>query len=177
MKKEISQIDVINLEIIRRSVKSLINKASMFDQKGLNVLDIAPQVHGGAKEFFIKSTISTLDIDPNSKSTYIADLCVNNESIIPSNNFDIIICTEVLEHTINPFNAVNEIYRILKKGGICYVTTPFNFRIHGPLPDCWRFSEHGLKSLFKDFSELEINAIEDKDRFLMPIHYQTIAKK
>ncbi|MCK5818286.1 MAG: methyltransferase domain-containing protein [Psychromonas sp.] len=50
--------------------------------------------------------------------------------------------TEVLEHTLNPFRAINEIYRILKPNGILIMTTPFNFRIHNPLPDCWRISEH-----------------------------------
>lgn len=98
-------------------------------------------------------------------------------SIIPSNFFDVIICTEVLEHTLNPFNAVNELYRILKPDGKVFVSTPFNFRIHGPLPDCWRFTEHGLRALFKDYTSIEIYSKDDENRFLMPIQYHTIATK
>ena len=58
--------------------------------------------------------VSTLDINTKSNSTFIADLCSDNSDIIKNSFFDIIICTEVLEHTLNPFNAVKEIYRILK---------------------------------------------------------------
>jgi 2-polyprenyl-3-methyl-5-hydroxy-6-metoxy-1,4-benzoquinol methylase len=83
----------------------------------------------------------------------------------------------VLEHVANPFAAVAEINRMLKPGGYVYITTPFNFRIHGPLPDNWRFTIHGLKQLF---SHMEILSIEEEttgERDLMPIHYRLIARK
>lgn len=175
--KTISELDLFNLQIIRTSVEELIKHASKDDNEDMLLLEVAPQIHKGAKEFFKKAKVETLDIDIKSDATYIADLCNNNSQLIPSNRFDIIICTEVLEHTLNPFSASEELLRILKPGGKCYVSTPFNFRIHGPLPDCWRFTEYGLKSLFKNFSKIEIKEIESKDRFLMPIHYQTILIK
>ena len=177
MKKEVSLYDIVNLEIIRNGVKEVIKKAAELDSPDLLILDIAPQVHNGAKEFFSKGKIFTLDIDPNSDADYIADLCENNSNIIPSNFFDIIICTEVLEHTLNPFSAVNELCRILKPNGKVFVSTPFNFRVHGPLPDCWRFTEHGLRTLFKDYTSVEIKSIDDENRFLMPIQYHTFATK
>jgi hypothetical protein len=43
--------------------------------------------------------------------------------------------------------------------------TPFNFRIYCLLPNYCRFSGQGLKSQLNGFSELEIDAIEDKKRF------------
>lgn len=177
MKEIVSDLDIKNLNVIRNGVESLILKASKLDKEFLEVLDIAPQIHDGASKYFLKSRLSTLDIDPKSNATYICDLCNNNSLLIPSDFFDVIICTEVLEHTLNPFKAVEEIKRILKPNGYCFVSTPFNFRIHGPLPDCWRFTEHGIRSLFNDFKEVEILAIESEDRFLMPIHYQTIVRK
>lgn len=148
-----------------------------YDSDKALVLDIAPQDHEGAKPYFPKANVETLDIDKTSGATYIADLCANNEKILPPNRFDFIVCTEVLEHTLQPFDAVKEIERILKKGGLVFVSTPYNFRIHGPLPDCWRFTEHGLRALFKNFEILELSPLEDKLRFLMPIHYTLVAKK
>jgi len=173
----VSQLDVEYLEIIRKNVDDFTKEASKYDAKNILVLDIAPQIHKGASAFFKLAKVSTLDIDSKSSATYIADLCNDNSDIIPSNYFDVIICTEVLEHTLNPFNAVDEIYRILKPEGICFVTTPFNFRIHGPLPDCWRFTEHGLKQLFKSFKHVDIISVENPNRFLMPIQYKTKASK
>jgi len=91
--------------------------------------------------------------------------------------FDIIVCTEVLEHTLDPFSAVKEIYRLLKPGGILILSVPFNFRIPGPLPDCWRFTLYGLKQLLKNFSIVSIDSIDTPGRDLMPIHYTVLAIK
>jgi ubiquinone/menaquinone biosynthesis C-methylase UbiE len=174
----VSEQDVLHLSLLRENVKKFImNSAEKYDHEDCLLLDIAPQDHNGAKEFFIKSKVETLDIDKNSKANYIADLCQNNSSVIPQNFFDIVVCTEVLEHTLNPFEAVKEIYRILKPNGIACISVPFNLRIHGPLPDCWRFTEHGLRALFKSFEIYELNILETENRDLMPIHYTLIAKK
>lgn len=177
MKKKISKIDEDNLKIIRRNVVKFLGACGKeYDKKG-QLLDIAPQDHEGAKPFFKKSTIHTLDINPKSGATFIADVCNNNKKIINNSTYDLIVCTEVLEHTLQPFEAVNEIHRILKSGGYLFVSVPFNFRIHGPLPDCWRFTEHGLRAMLKNYKNVKINQIETESRFLMPIHYTVIAQK
>lgn len=176
--KTVSKFDNEVLGKLRNNIRDLIkNCAIAQDNSNKRVLDIAPQDHLGAKEFFKISEVYTLDIDVNSNAHYIADLCECNNTIIPDSYFDIIVCTEVLEHTLNPFNAVNEIFRVMKPGGIGLISTPFNFRIHGPLPDCWRFTEHGLRELFKKFSKVKIKAHETAERFLMPYQYTTIITK
>ena len=38
--------------------------------------------------------------------------------------FDLIILSEVIEHLLNPDNALKEAYRVLKSGGIFIITTP-----------------------------------------------------
>jgi ubiquinone/menaquinone biosynthesis C-methylase UbiE len=38
--------------------------------------------------------------------------------------FDLIICSEMIEHIIEPSIALKEIYRVLKKGGVLIMTTP-----------------------------------------------------
>ncbi len=42
-----------------------------------------------------------------------------------SENFDIIICYHILEHIAKDITAINEIGRVLKSSGKCYVQTPF----------------------------------------------------
>jgi SAM-dependent methyltransferase len=179
MDSRISSLDIENLEIIRRTVDELISSLkSEFDRKEFLLLDVAPQDHAGLRGKFSYAQIKTLDIDPKSKADYIADLCNNNEKIIPSGKFDMVLCSEVLEHTLTPWLAVEELHRILKPGGLAAITTPFNFRIHGPLPDCWRFSRYGLEALFKKFSKVEIKEVESIDgRFLFPVQYVTLSIK
>lgn len=174
----VSEIDKKHYLKLRENIKNFIkNLSEEYDFEDTLVMDVAPETHMGAKEFFKKSTIKTLDIDPESGSDYIIDLCVNNSDQINDETFNLIICTEVLEHVNNPFFVVNELRRMLKTGGVIAISTPFNFRIHGPLPDNWRFTIHGLKVLFSEFEVLSISSLDDDQRDLMPIQYTLIAKK
>lgn len=55
-----------------------------------------------------------------------ADKRLNIEAIEePDNKYDIIICYHVLEHIIKDEQAMEELYRILKPGGVCFIQTPF----------------------------------------------------
>ena len=178
MEKKVSEYDEVVYQKIRTNVSDFIKQqAAIYDSGLVKLLDIAPQVHAGARQFFKKAHIFTADIDEKSGADYIIDICKNNEKVIPESTFDIIVCTEVLEHTLNPFLAIREIHRLLTPGGLLLMSTPFDFRIHGPLPDCWRFTEHGIRLLLSDFKTIEIKALENENRFLMPYHYTTVAKK
>jgi len=178
MENKVSEYDKAVYQKIRNNVSAFINQqAGIYDSDLVKLLDIAPQEHAGARQFFLNSQVFTADIDEKSGANYIIDICKNNEKEVPSSTFDIIVCTEVLEHTLNPFLAIEEIHRLLKPEGVLLMSTPFDFRIHGPLPDCWRFTEHGIKALLNDFEIIEIKALENEDRFLMPHHYTTVAKK
>ena len=78
----------------------------------------------------------------------------------PDNSQDAIICSSVLEHVENPFQAADELYRTLKPGGYCYVFVPFLFFYHVPTSghykDYWRFTEDGVRYLFQKFSTIEV---------------------
>ncbi len=175
---ELSEFDRTVYPLLRTHVDELIRKtAARFDRPGLRVLDIAPQVHAGAKAHFKQAIIETLDINPDAGATYTADLTDSRSSRVPSARFDLIVCTEVLEHTTNPFTAMKELERMLKLDGYLALSVPFNFRIHGPLPDCWRISEHGLRALLQNFSIILLDALESPDRPLMPIHYNVLAQR
>jgi 2-polyprenyl-3-methyl-5-hydroxy-6-metoxy-1,4-benzoquinol methylase len=47
------------------------------------------------------------------------------------NTFDVVTCSEVIEHVTDPQKAIAEMYRVLKPGGILFLTTPNAF---------WHFS-------------------------------------
>ena len=71
--------------------------------------------------------ISCCDINP-SKFKLSGIKCVQadlNESLpFSDDTFDIVTCTEVLEHLKDPFNAIAHISRVLKTGGKAVITTP-----------------------------------------------------
>lgn len=171
-------VDVEHLRVIRANVRAFLARAAAaYGATRGRLLDLAPQIHEGARPFFPGAvTVETFDIDPDSGCTYIGDICARNDAL-PDGAFDYVVCTEVLEHTLRPWDAVDEIWRILRPGGLVFITVPFNFRIHGPLPDCWRFTEHGLRALLHRFTILELEGVPTPDRPLMPIHYTVVARK
>lgn len=66
-----------------------------------------------------------------------------------SASFDSILCAEVLEHTPDPGVLVAEMARVLRPGGKIIVTAPFAFRLHEEPYDYFRYTPHGLASLFE----------------------------
>lgn len=114
----------------------------------------------------------TLDIDPSLNCTYTHDLM--NELNIDK-KYDVIVCCEIIEHTKNPFQVINNLKKILNKGGLLYLSFPFNFRLHNPLPDCFRISEFGIREILKDFEITELKCIYDESEPFFPIHYTVLA--
>jgi SAM-dependent methyltransferase len=72
-------------------------------------------------------------------------------------SFDVVLCTEVLEHLPEPQRAIDEIFRVLVPGGQLLLTTRFLFPIHDAPHDYFRFTKYGLRHLLRRFeiSELE----------------------
>lgn len=149
---------------------------TILNHKNNLILEIGPNNKPNEK-MSKENTVETLDICNNEYITYIADITKDNN--IPKERFDVIYCIDVLEHTYEPWEALNQIYKLLKKNGILYLSLPFQFRIHGPIPDCYRISEYGLKYLLKkyNFEIIKMDALIDNERQAFPIHYNIICKK
>jgi ubiquinone/menaquinone biosynthesis C-methylase UbiE len=49
---------------------------------------------------------------------------------VPDASFDVILCTEVLEHVVEPIRAIHELARILRPGGWLILTAPLGSGLH-----------------------------------------------
>jgi SAM-dependent methyltransferase len=84
-------------------------------------------------------------------TTIVADLTKRNS--IPSETFDCIICTYVLHIIYEKEKAVSELFRILKPGGVLFISVP-NITVHYQLfPELWRFTVGGLHTLLSRYFE------------------------
>lgn len=74
------------------------------------------------------------------------------------NFFDLVIVQAVLEHVLNPFECVEEIFRVLKYGGVVYSEIPFMQQVHGGKYDFTRFTYLGHIRLFRKFDLIKVGA-------------------
>lgn len=72
------------------------------------------------------------------------------------NSIDIVINEAVLEHVPSPEQVVQEINRVLKKGGVVYSYFPFIQGFHASPYDFTRVTYEGIKNLYKEFDIQEI---------------------
>jgi SAM-dependent methyltransferase len=71
--------------------------------------------------------------------------------------FDFVICTQVLEYLPNPAAAVAEIRRVLCKGGHLFLSAPSVFPRTNE-KECWRFLPEGLRHLLREFESVEVSS-------------------
>jgi SAM-dependent methyltransferase len=149
----------------------------VFIEKYLKLTDSICDIGNQGKDIpeLASYKLVTLDITDSTCPDVVGDITKFN-SHIPNGSYDALMCTEVLEHVVDPFAAIRELRRMVKKGGYILFTTPLNARIHGPVPDCWRFTEFGLKVLFRDFEVVYFNKLNTPGRNLFPLHYGAIVK-
>lgn len=107
----------------------------------------------GYNRFFSNRT--TVDIDPARNPEIIGDI---HNLPFKDEEFDVVLCVEVLEHVLEPKKAIQEMNRVLKKGGTLVLTTRFVYPIHDAPNDYWRFTKYGLKELFKEWDIQELTA-------------------
>lgn len=100
----------------------------------------------------------SVDINECYSPDIVADIC--DLDTFEDESVDGIICAAILEHVYNPFLAVSELHRILKKCGKSFIYVPWLYNYHAPATgefnDYYRFSKDGIKYLFKDFNKVEL---------------------
>ena len=108
------------------------------------------------KRLFEGKKFETLEPAPELNPDIVGDI---HNLPIKDNSIPAIICKSVLEHLEDPKKAVEELYRVLKPGGKALVYTHFIYPYHarkGAYGDYFRFTDEGLKYLFRDFSIVEV---------------------
>lgn len=172
----ISQFDAETGELTRDHVnKFIVKTAKNLSHLTGRLLEIGAQERSLVRESFSNFEVDTFDVVNTYGPTHVGDITKHND-FIPDSSYDVVFGMEVLEHTLDPFAAIREMRRILKEGGYLIISAPLNWRIHGPLPDCWRFTEHGFKVLLRDFDNVHIEPLETPGRDLFPLHYNAIAQ-
>ncbi|MCX7736357.1 MAG: class I SAM-dependent methyltransferase [Candidatus Kapabacteria bacterium] len=150
--------------------------AEYFCPKGVNVcsLDVAPKNVEKAKKLY----------DYPNHSGIVSDLL---NLPFPDNFFDCIICSEVIEHIIEPQSLVNELFRCLKIGGFLILSTPYKEKISYTLcihcnqktpinAHLHSFDEIVLLNFFKKLKTEEMKYYLFGNKFLQYIRHHVLLK-
>ena len=93
------------------------------------------------------STYRGLEIDQarNLSNPLVTDFY--DGSIFPyaNSSFDVVLCSQVLEHSFSPDQLLNEVFRVLRPGGVLLLTIPFLWPEHEQPFDSQRFTSFGLR--------------------------------
>ena len=93
-----------------------------------------------------------LDVD---RTEFVTVVGTGEDIPFQNETFDLVIATGVFEYFRQPYDAANEVYRVLKPGGSLLVS------VAAAAPrfvdeERWRYLPLGLRSLFSQFSQLTI---------------------
>lgn len=88
-----------------------------------SILDFSPNrgFDHYAKKLF-GNAYQTTNFDPEDETDFHFNI---TDIAIADGSFDIILCYHVLEHITADIQAMQELFRVLKAGGCCYIQTPF----------------------------------------------------
>lgn len=89
----------------------------------------------------------------------VALICDAHSIPFEDGAFDGVVVQAVLEHVIDPYLCVAEIWRVLKRDALVYAETPFMQQVHGGAYDFTRFTHLGHRRLFRHFNEIESGAV------------------
>jgi SAM-dependent methyltransferase len=87
------------------------------------------------------------------------DVVMPNSKKIPldDESVDIVISGQCLEHCKTPWILVEEIARILKNDGMCFLVAPAVWKMHRYPVDCFRYYPDGMASLMEESGLTVIN--------------------
>lgn len=148
------------LGLLSQEIRSEIDR-TLGGRNGLRVLDIGC----GNKPylpFFADQAASYWGVDAV-EGPVVDEISVAEDLPFGNAEFDVVVCTQVLEHVDDPAKVLSEIYRVLAPGGVAFLSTHGVFLYHPDPPtsdrDYWRWTHSGLARIFREsgeYSELEI---------------------
>jgi SAM-dependent methyltransferase len=92
------------------------------------------------------------------RSTPLVNVVARGEQLpLGNSQFDLVICTQVLEYVAEPSSVLSEIHRVLRPGGDLLLSVPSACPIDAA-EECWRFLPAGLHQLLSSFTRVEVVA-------------------
>jgi len=147
--KKIAHIIFRPRSFSNKNVKKFAQKVN--NEKILELGSGKSEFYSVKKYFDASNQFIQSDINPIYKRKIIDATKMNFK-----NEFDIVLCLNVLEHVFDYQKAINNIYNALKPSGIGIFVLPVFYPLHDEPHDYWRFTYHSLQKILNQFSKIDI---------------------
>ncbi len=119
--------------------------------------------------------IDIVHLDMKEKEGVDISCDISDKSFSIKQKFDLVICTNILEHIEDLDTSINNISNLVKNNGYLLVTVPYIYPYHpDPIDTMLRFSIKDLEILFKNFDDISSKIIEiESQKFLHRIKFCT----
>ncbi len=143
-----------NYLVHREITRSLEAARDRYLSAGTRVLDIGCGVQPYYPLFAgVAGGYDGQDIAPGPRVEYVSPA----EALeVPTASYDLVLCTQVLEHVRRPHQVLAEFARVLAPGGYVFATTHGVYPFHPDPTDYWRWTQQGLDALFEDVEGLDL---------------------
>jgi len=150
----------MRIEVLR-VIESMITESEIC---GKQVLEAgARNVNGSVRPFveaYHPKSYIGIDIEEGSGVDRICDI-YDLISVFGEEKFDVVICTETLEHVANWILAISNLKKVLRPGGIMVLSAPRPGRkYHGYPFDFWRYAKEDWRVILSDMIYLSICGIK-----------------
>jgi SAM-dependent methyltransferase len=142
-----------NWLILRRRRQIFEAGLSRLPQQGVSVLDV-----GGRLQPYrpLLGTRAKSYVAIDLRVTPLVNVGAVAEALpFQDDQFDFVICTQVFEYLPEPRLAVAEIKRVLRKGGVLFLSAPSVF-LRDNDKEYWRFLPESLRYLLREFENVEV---------------------
>ncbi len=126
------------------------------------------------RQAFSGNLVRTLDLDPNQRADWVGELADAN---FRSDTWDVIVLNGVLEYTAHYVGLLEEVYRVLKPGGLVLLHTRFAGRLEQSdlQQEFWRFAPLTCWVLLESLQVAEVTGFGGSpDR---PVLVSSLARK
>jgi len=136
------------------------------DIAGKNILEVGSlDINGSARYYVEKHNPSKYLGTDIVKGKGVDEICdvQHLAKKYGENSFDIVICTEVLEHVQDWKAAIENMISVLRTGGKLIITTRSpGFPVHNYPSDYWRYTKENFRQIFSDMENVIIEDDPEK---------------
>lgn len=117
--------------------------ASQGSDKSFRVLDVGAG-RGPYRELFAHVSYETSDVKDFGNVDHV---CSITRLTMEDDTYDLVFCSQTMEHVSEPVKALREIRRVLKPGGEAWLSAPLFFEEHQQPVDFYRYTRFAWRHM------------------------------